>query len=72
MKKKSKTQMTKQELLGLLSDKETVINKLQDELTTLRSDRIALDTIAADHDTSIIIASLNSRIKELEHRLGND
>jgi len=42
---------------------------MQTELDSLRNDRVALDTIVTDQDTSILIASLNKRVKKLEERL---
>lgn len=67
--KKSKTQMTKAELIELLKEKEATISSMQTELDSLRNDRIALDTIVTDQDTSLLIASLNTRVKKLEERL---
>lgn len=66
MKKKSKTQMTKSELIDLLKAREDRIKSLEFEVEQLRNDRIALDTIVADQDTSILITGLNARIKALE------
>ena len=66
MKKKSKTQMTKSELIDLLKAREDRIKSLEFEAEQLRNDRIALDTIVADQDTSILITGLNARIKALE------
>jgi hypothetical protein len=66
MKKKSKTQMTKSELIDLLKEREDKIKSLEFEVEQLRNDRIALDTIVADQDTSILITGLNARIKALE------
>jgi len=66
MKKKSKTQMTKNELIDLLKEREDKIKSLEFEVEQLRNDRIALDTIVADQDTSILITGLNARIKALE------
>lgn len=66
MKKKSKTQMTKSELMDLLKAREDRIKSLEFEVEQLRNDRIALDTIVADQDTSILITGLNARIKALE------
>ena len=71
MSKKSKTQMTKAELIVLLKKKENTIKSLETEVESLRNDRIALDTIVTDTDTSILIASMNARIKKLEDRLEN-
>ena len=65
-KKKSKTQMTKSELISLLKQHESTIKALESNLDQLRNDRIALDTIVTDQDTSIFITGLNARIKALE------
>ncbi len=69
MSKKSKTQMTKSELIVLLKEKENTIKALETEVESLRNDRIALDTIVTDTDTSILITSMNARIKKLEDKL---
>ena len=50
---KSTTQMTKAELIVLLKEKENTIKSLETEVESLRNDRIALDTIVTDTDTSI-------------------
>ena len=36
---------------------------------TMQKDRIALDTIIADQDTSMIISGMNARIKMLEDKI---
>jgi len=66
MKKKSKTQMTKAELIELCKTYENKIKELESTIDNLNNDRIALDTIVADQDTSILITGLNARIKALE------
>jgi exonuclease VII small subunit len=66
MKKKSKTQMTKAELIELCKTHENKIKELESTIDNLNNDRIALDTIVADQDTSILITGLNARIKALE------
>ena len=38
-------------------------------MSQLRNDRIALDTIVTDSDTSMLITGLNARIKELEEKV---
>jgi len=58
--------MTKAELISSLKEKEESIKALETEIEQLRNDRIALDTIVADQDTSILITGLNARIKALE------
>ena len=66
IKKKSKTQMTKAELVEDLKRKEELIKDLESEIESMHKDRIALDTIVTNEQTSLLIASLNARIKELE------
>ena len=63
--------MTKAELIVLLKEKENTIKSLETEVESLRNDRIALDTIVTDTDTSILITSMNARIKKLEDKLEN-
>jgi hypothetical protein len=53
-------------LIDLLKEREDKIKSLEFEVEQLRNDRIALDTIVADQDTSILITGLNARIKALE------
>jgi|TARA_B110000977_G_scaffold195780_1_gene274883 hypothetical protein len=65
-KKKSKTQMTKSELISMLKAHELTIKSLESNIEQLRNDRIALDTIVTDQDTSILITGLNARIRALE------
>jgi predicted nucleic acid-binding Zn-ribbon protein len=61
--------MTKTELIGLLKEHEKTIKSMESEIESLRKDRIALDTIVTDTDTSILIAGLNARIKALEEKV---
>ena len=42
------------------------IKVLESEIESLRNDRIALDTIVTDTDTSMLIAGLSARIKSEE------
>jgi len=69
MVKKSKTQMTKAELIELCYEYESVIKELKDAVTNLENDRIGLDTIVADNDTSFLISGMNARIKKLEDKI---
>ncbi|MDC1040405.1 hypothetical protein OAQ62_01270 [bacterium] len=69
MVKKSKTQMTKAELIELCYEYESVIKGLKDAVTNLENDRIGLDTIVADNDTSFLISGMNARIKKLEDKI---
>ena len=61
--------MTKSELIDLLKEREKTIKVLESEIESLRNDRIALDTIVADTDTSMLIAGLSARIKSLEEKV---
>ena len=69
MSKKSKTQMTKAELIKLCSELETTVKEQAAEIENLRNDRIALDSTIIDQDTSLIIGGMNARIKALEEKL---
>jgi hypothetical protein len=72
MNKKSKTQMTKAELIELCYELEKDIANKQKTIDSLQNDRVALDTIVADTDVSAIITGMNARIKKLEERLENN
>jgi|TARA_B000000557_G_scaffold170549_1_gene138741 hypothetical protein len=69
MSKKSKTQMTKAELIQLSTDLEKTVKEQAVEIEALKADRIALDTTLVDPDTSLIISGMNARIKALEEKL---
>jgi hypothetical protein len=69
IKRKSKTQMTKAELIDELKRAESNIKDLEIEVETMQKDRIALDTIVTNQETSYLITSLNTRIKELEEQV---
>ena len=69
MSKKSKTQMTKAELIDLAYTLENKVKELEEKIETMQKDRIALDTIIADLDTSMIISGMNARIKMLEDKV---
>ena len=69
MSKKSKTQMTKAELITLCSDLEKTVKEQQTEIENLQNDRIALDSTIVDQDKSIIISGMNARIKALETKI---
>ena len=71
MSKKSKTQMTKAELIDLAYTLENKVKELEEQIETMQKDRIALDTIIADQDTSMIISGMNARIKMLEDKILN-
>ena len=69
MSKKSKTQMTKAELIDLAYTLENKVKELEEQIETMQKDRMALDTIIADQDTSMIISGMNARIKMLEDKI---
>ena len=69
MSKKSKTQMTKAELIDLAYTLENKVKELEEQIETMQKDRIALDTIIAVQDTSMIISGMNARIKMLEDKI---
>ena len=69
MSKKSKTQMTKAELIDLAYTLENKVKELEEQIETMQKDRIALDTIIADQETSMIISGMNARIKMLEDKI---
>ena len=69
MSKKSKTQMTKAELIQLSTDLEKTIKEQAIDIQSLKADRIALDTTLVDQDTSLIISGMNARIKTLETKI---
>jgi hypothetical protein len=69
MSKKSKTQMTKAELIDLAYTLENKAKELEEQIEAMQNDRIALDTIIADQDTSMIISGMNARIKMLEDKI---
>jgi len=71
MVKKSKTQMTKAELIELCYELEQIQADMQKTIDSLQNDRVALDTIVADNDVSAIISGMSARIKKLEERLDN-
>jgi hypothetical protein len=61
--------MTKIELIEELKRAESVIKDLETEMETMQKDRIALDTIVTNQETSYLITSLNTRIRELEKQV---
>ncbi|OUX37786.1 MAG: hypothetical protein CBE33_02630 [Candidatus Pelagibacter sp. TMED273] len=69
MSKKSKTQMTKAELIELCTKLEQTVKEQDAEIDVLRNDRIALDSTIIDQDTSLLISGMNARIKALEEKL---
>ena len=70
MKVKSTTQMTKAELLEVITDRNKVIGQLNAKIDELESMAIQSTSKPLDADTSRLISSLNSRIKSLEEKVG--
>jgi|TARA_X000001036_G_C20103689_1_gene572264 hypothetical protein len=67
---KSTTQMTKAELLEVITDRNKVIGQLNAKIDELESMAIQSTSKPLDADTSRLISSLNSRIKSLEEKVG--
>ena len=61
--------MTKAELIDLAYTLENKAKELEEQIEAMQNDRIALDTIIADQDTSMIISGMNARIKMLEDKI---
>ena len=70
MSVKSTTQMTKAELLEVITDKNRVIGELNSKIDELESMANKSTSKPLDADTSRLISSLNSRIKNLEEKVG--
>ena len=56
-------------VLDLAYTLENKVKELEEQIETMQKDRIALDTIIADQDTSMIISGMNARIKMLEDKI---
>lgn len=67
--KKSTTQMTKQELLEVIRNKDTLIAELNDRVDDLESMSIASAAKPIDADSSRMMTLMNQRIKKLEERI---
>ncbi len=66
---KSTTQMTKAELLDVISDKNRIIAELNSKIDDLEGMAVASQTKPLDADVSRLISSLNQRIKALEETI---
>jgi len=66
---KSTTQMTKAELLELISDKNRIIAELNSKIDDLEGMAVASQSKPLDADVSRLISSLNQRIKVLEDKI---
>ncbi len=69
MSVKSTTQMTKAELLEVINDKNRIIAELNDKIDELSGMAVASQAKVLDADTSRLLSTMNSRIKELEEKL---
>lgn len=66
---KSTTQMTKAELMELISEKNRVIGNLNAKIDDLEAMAVASTAKPLDTDTSRLISNMNARIKALEEKL---
>lgn len=69
MAKKSKTQMTKAELLLLLRQKDNLIAQLNAKIDDLEIMAINSRAIPMDADSSRLVTVMNQRIRTLEEKL---
>ncbi len=69
MTAKSTTQMTKAELMDLISEKNRIIGELNAKIDDLESMAVASTAKPLDADTSRLISTLNARVKALEEKL---
>mgnify|MGYP003332052673 CR=1 FL=1 len=69
MSVKSTTQMTKAELIELISEKNSIIGELNLKIDDLESMAVASTAKPLDADTSRLISTLNARVKALEEKL---
>jgi hypothetical protein len=66
---KSTTQMTKNELLDLINEKNRIIGELNSKIDDLEAMAVASTAKPLDADTSRLISTMNARIKALEEKL---
>jgi hypothetical protein len=66
---KSTTQMTKNELLDLINEKNRIIGDLNAKIDDLEAMAVASTAKPLDADTSRLISTMNARIKALEEKL---
>lgn len=69
--KKSLTQMTKNELIQVIRDKEVIIADLNSKIDDLEGMAVASSAVPLDADASRMLSLMNQRIKALEERLSN-
>lgn len=68
---KSTTQMTKKELIRLVRDKNIIIADLNEKIDSLELTSIASEAHPMDGKSSKFLASLLTRIRNLEKQLDN-
>lgn len=66
---KSTTQMTKAELLQVIRDKDRLIADLNHKIDELENMAVTSQSIPLEADISVVISSLNARIKALEEKI---
>ena len=66
---KSKTQMTKAELLDVINEKNTIIADLNARMDELEAMAVVSKAEVLDADTSRLLSTMNARIKALEEKL---
>lgn len=70
--KKSLTQMTKNELIQVIRNKDIIIADLNTKIDELEVMAVASSAIPLDTDASRMLSLMNQRIKALEEKLGNE
>ena len=70
MMKKSLTQMTKAELLNVITEKNVIIADLNVKIDELEGMAVSSQAIPLDADSSRMLSLMNKRIKALEEKLG--
>ena len=69
MKVKSTTQMTKAELLEVITEKNTIIADLNARMDELESMAVVSRAEVLDADNSRLLSTMNARIQALEEKL---
>ena len=69
MMKKSLTQMTKAELLDVITEKNVIIADLNTKIDDLEAMAVSSQAIPLDADSSRMLSLMNQRIKALEEKV---
>lgn len=69
---KNLNQMTKNELIELVKDKEVVIADLNARIDELEKMAIKSEATPLNADTSRMLSAMSQRIKSLEEQIGSD